>query len=208
MGDFKKEFIDSCTSLVQSSEDFDNEEVMAKHNIAIENKRKIVQTLKDNKSLDRKFINELLNYPHESVRIQAATVLLFEFYNEKTSALKTIKQIKNQSTNQLNVNHCNLILKKQEGYFYSKLLVFVTYITLLFIIFLGTYYNVIKKDHEGPMDLWAIILLSSILSSYLLIILISRIKKISLLDGTDKSNKFALPLVFLSKLSGYLRRFR
>jgi len=208
MEDLKRYFIESCTSLVQSREDLDNQEVMAKHREAIERKRQIVQKLKDNKGLDRVFIIELLNYPHDSVRIQAANALLFELYIERAAAIQTLKQIKKQSTNEVNVRHCDLMLKKQEGYFYSKILIIVTYITLLVIFFLAAYYNNIKKNHEGPMDLWAIILMCSVISILLIIILITRVKNITILDGSDKTNKFGKPLVWLAHLSRVLKRLR
>lgn len=57
------------------------------------------------------------------------------------------------------------------------------------------------------MDLWSIILLVSFASIFAIIVLISRIKKISLFDGSDKTIKLGLPLVWLSKLSKYLKRF-
>ena len=87
-------------------------------------------------------------------------------------------------------------------------MVIATYLTLLVIIILGIYYTVIKENHEGPMDLWEIILLSSVLAFSIIIVLISRTKNLTLLDGSDKTNKFALPLVWLGKLARVLRRFR
>lgn len=46
MEHFTSEFIECCISLVQSSEDLKNEEVMYKHKKAIEKKRLLVQKLK------------------------------------------------------------------------------------------------------------------------------------------------------------------
>lgn len=180
--------------MLQSAEDVNDEEKKKRHTVAINKKRELINRIKDYPEKPNLLL-ELLAYSHETVRLQATYLLLFDLEKKKKLALNTLRKIKKDSTNELNKTHASLLIHRQEGYIYSLILTIVANITLITVIALGLYYTVFNYNHTGPMDLWAIILLINVGGIYMLLVIIARVKKITLYDGSEKTLKFAKPLI-------------
>lgn len=81
-----------------------------------------------------------------------------------------------------------------------KLFIFSAIALLLIACLLCIYYNVIKTSHEGPMDPWAIVLLSIPTITFIASYIIIKIKKIDFENSLDKEGALYKCLKVVGKI--------